>query len=688
MLPALVRAGGRRALSFPHAGSPRLAVLPTTTRKRQLASSSSSASASVKTTVAAVPPVWKEVKEACNRQDFDQAFKLLLQHNGQGRDCAYVVKQCVLSQRVDVLERVVFEALDRRSSVPAKERKAAVPPGLRLGAVMNQVFKTHLKSGRFELAWRLYQQVMEPAPPDDKTTPPPLLSPKALLRNSQQQQLRPSEKTYRIMLEGCYRAGKSKEAMALVKEAGRRGVELSELSLQWALQTCARGLETRNARHILQAMEARKLAVSPQCFQELLKAQVKLGEPCEALLRAMAAQGLQVSVHDHAVAGQAAQALALWDALPVGERTELDYTGALTAASDVRDARRVVGLLEALEAAKDVPVTTAKLVLACRLFRDDADSSTEKEEEEESTSAADRTRCLDTIVRLAHANGVFFLEENLAKALRQDGREADARRLSEAWMGQRLGNHEQSLRHQALGYAGMIAAQGRLRQWPVAHYLYDEVVFRLGRHQMLRALMRALQLEEEEEAAQAAAAAAARAAIHDVALRLYRHAAQDGLVNHWSKQRPGTMDVHRFPTYWATLAVEMVLHERATEGGKGAEDLWIITGGGKHNPVPHPKTKKGEEGGGQGDTTQEERACSAAASPQGHHMTLRNKLAHALAQGHNLFSPAELEQLEASHDASKGRLRVRKQAVQAWLDKTATTSKHPRAAAVQSTPQT
>jgi hypothetical protein len=47
-----------------------------------------------------------------------------------------------------------------------------------------------------------------------------------------------------------------------------------------------------------------------------------------------------------------------------------------------------------------------------------------------------------------------------------------------------------------------------------------------------------------------------------------------------------------------------------------------------------------------------------------YHMTLRNKLARALALEHGLFSAEDLKQLSERGD---GRLRIRKEAIREWL---------------------
>ena len=109
-------------------------------------------------------------------------------------------------------------------------------------------------------------------------------------------------------------------------------------------------------------------------------------------------------------------------------------------------------------------------------------------------------------------------------------------------------------------------------------------------------------------------------------------------------------------------------------GGRGGgasatslQDLWIVTGAGKHDNTLriqtfHTSLSLKPLTAIQASTVDSLGSQEENSNP--YHMTLRDKLARALALEHGLFSAEDLEQLSKRGD---GRLRIRKEAIRDWL---------------------
>jgi len=671
------------------------------------------------------------------------------------------------AQQLDAVGRAVLEGLRRSGqgfallegndegeeeggadAVGGKER--ALPKGIRPVDLINQLLDSHSKAGRFERAWWLFKDVIEPLPSSSQPTTtkesPTTTATTTSSSSTDTQQpsralLRPSPKTYSILLAGCARWNKGVEAMFLVKDAAKRNVPLTEDSLRCAMQACANAGDSQNVRRIMREMEAMSMPIPRLSLQRLLVAQALRGEvkANEALLQTLARQTTGgeeggVRVAEYVCAGFHARALEAFDALVLpeggGGRQREDYAAALTAATALKDARRVADILDEMEGRLEggregggkgeVVVGPTELGLACRIFRRGEDEWEEEEEggeeggreggfvsgdkqvegegEEKQTQ---QRRCLEVVGRLIKRSDILFLNSTYAHALRRAGREEEARKLSERLLVHRMEGGGSPAWKQLTSYASQMVALGVLGQWPVAHYLYEEMRCRsrsglAGREVfLLRALMRAYQVEEQRAEVTASSSSSSsskqKAVLHDLALRAYRDAYSKGCVNHWSAKKPEMMDVHRYSLYLARLAVETVLLDLAAKprprgkaavgkggggGGRGGasatslQDLWIVTGAGKHNHVPRVPTSRTTfplkpivsfqtAMADSFDNSQEE-----SSSP--YHMTLRNKLARALASEHGLFSAEDLGQLLERGD---GRLLIRKEAIQAWIDR-------------------
>ena len=720
---------------------------------------------------------WKDVRDACNRHEFTRAFDLLHRNQGQARDYRFVIQACIKAQQLDAVGRAVLDGLRRSGSgsafiqgndgggkgkgggaaAEAAGQERALPKGIRPVDLINQLLDSHSKAGRFERAWLLFEDVIEPLPASSQPT---TISAAAARRthssrrsnssstDTQQRSgalLRPSPKTYSILLTGCSRWKKSVEAMFLVKDAAKRNVPLTQDALRCALQACANAGDSQNARWVMREMEARGMSIPRSSFQRLLVAQALRGEvkENEDLLETLVRQtpegdaggdngGGGVRVAEFVCAGFHARALEAYDALlppPEGRRQREDYAAALDAATALEDARRVADVLEEMEARLNsgeeggVIVGPAELGLACRIFRrGGVDWEEEEEGGEERKTEGDaaagfvageeergkgdekekqiqQRRCLDAVGRLIMRSNILFLNSTYAQALLRSGREEEARRLSERMLAHRMGEGETPSWKQLTSYGSQMMALGVLGQWPVAHYLYDEMRCRSrsglagGDFYLLRALMKAYQVEEER--AEIAASSSndssnGKTVLHDLALRAYQHADAEGYVDHWSAKRPEMMDVHRYSLYLARLAVETVLQDLAATpwprvkavggGGKGGggggrggrgrrasatslQDLWIVTGVGRHDNTLHVRASHTSLSAAFQPSTVDS-LDSQEENSKPYHMTLRNKLARALALEHGLFSAEDLKQLSERGD---GRLRIRKEAIREWL---------------------
>jgi len=656
-----------------------------------------------------------------------------------------------------------------------KER--ALPKGIRPVDLINQLLDSHSKAGRFERAWWLFKDVIEPLPPSSQPTTASSAATKKTPYSSSssnssssssssnstdtqqpsQALLRPSPKTYSILLTGCARWNKGVEAMFLVKDAAKRNVPLTEDSLRCAIQACANAGDSQNVRRIMREMEARSMPIPRLSLQRLLVAQALRGEvkANEALLQTLARQtttgggggmegGGGVRVAEYVCAGFHARALEAFDALlpPEGRRQMEDYAAGLMAATALKDARRVADILEEMEGKLEggteggeeegLVIGPTQVGLACRIFRRDKDESEEEEEEEweegvggeegekkgepaaaglvsgesamgrdEKENQMQQRRCLEVVGRLVKRCDILFLNSTYAHALCRAGREEEARNLSERLLAHRMEGGGAPTWKELKSCASQMVALGVLGQWPVAHYLYDEMRCRsqrglAGRELfLLRALMRAYQVEEERAevvASSSSSSSKQKAMLHELALRTYREAYSKGCVNHWSAKKPEMMDVHRYSLYLARLAVEMVLLDLAAKprargkaavggGGKGGgggrgrasaatslQDLWIMTGAGKHNGLRVPTSRSSFSPkpivSFQSATVDSFDSGEENSNP--YHMTLRNKLARALASEHGLFSAEDFQLLSERGD---GRLRIRKEAIREWLER-------------------
>jgi len=720
---------------------------------------------------------WKDVRDACNRHEFTRAFDLLHRNQGQARDYRYVIQACMEAHQLDAVGQAVLDGLRRSgngsasiegndgegkgkgrgAAVEAAGQERALPKGIRPVDLINQLLDSHSKAGRFEQAWLLFEDVIEPLPASSQPTTISTAAARRAHSSSRSNScstdiqqpsralLRPSPKTYSILLTGCARWNKNVEAMFLVKDAAKRNVPLTEGSLLCAMQACANAGDSQNARQIMREMEARNVAIPRPSLQRLLVAQALRGEvkANEDLLEALGrgtpggevggdnGRGGDIRVADYVCAGFHARALEAYDALlppPEGGRQREDYAAALTAATALKDAKKVAEVLEEMEARLNsgdeggVIVGPTELGLACRVLRreevdweeeeeggeerktegDAAAGSVQSEEErregDENEKQMQQRRCLEVVGRLISRSNILFLNSTYAQALLRAGREEEARKLSERLLAHRMGEGESPAWKQLTSYASQMVALGVLGQWPVAHYLYDEMRCRPGSRLagrdlfLLRALMKAYQMEEDR--AELAASSSndssnGKTVLHDMALRAYQHAYAEGYVDHWSTKRPQMMDVHRYSLYLARLAVETVLQDllakpwpkavgrggkgggigRGGEGGRASatslRDLWIVTGAGKHDNtfrIGVSETSLKPLADFQSTTVDSVDRQEENSNP--YNMTLRNKLARVLALEHGLFSAEDLEHLSERGD---GRLRIRKEAIRVWL---------------------
>ena len=534
---------------------------------------------------------------------------------------------------------------------------------------VDAVLQAHLKAGAFAAAWALLQEVRGPAGGG----------------------WQPEASTYHVMLKGCDRGARGREAVALVEQAEAGGIALPSRTLAAAACACAKARETVNARRLLARMEEKGFPVPLRCWLELAESEALAGKGPQ-VLEELVGRGVPPTLRLHVVCGLPARALGLFDAQGApADQPPQDVAMAMAAAGQLKDPQRVVALLAAAEAnpalgtelARDLSVVTN----ACRALGG-------------VVSGEDERACAEAILRFLARHGLARVDVGLVLALRDQGRPSEARGLVERWAARRLalyGDEDVDVHKtvQATGmhssgpaYSAAINALGALGAWPVAHYLYDEALLRFrGRSAGSPAFLRALVLALTEgpgdlgDEGQEAAAALRRA----MAMAAYRQAVGEGWVSHWGPSASAagaggaagerasssmTMDVHRFPFRLAAVAVESVLEDfvvaaqgqqqqqpqpKGRRGGQGQRpsapqqpnsprlprELWVVTGVGKHVNAP------GQAAG---------------------QRTLRDRLAGYLAEAHGLLSREDLAYLAGRQDAAAGRIRIKGAALRAWVD--------------------
>ena len=305
---------------------------------------------------------------------------------------------------------------------------------------------------------------------------------------------------------------------------------------------------------------------------------------------------------------------------------------------------------------------------------------------------AEEMRCLDVLARLGDRSGIPFLNKTYVEALIETGREEEARKRLDRWLAKRM---ERRGRH-LVSYASQIGALGALGLWPVAHYLYDEMRF-LAPHgswereiQSFRSLLGVYETEETGGSVSGSGPRKDRGRPPRLGTCHLQGRDSPRPFEPLTPSREKVMDLHRYSLYLAVLAVEVVLMDMASESSHAenkmgprnshelaahalsipAQDLWVITGRGKHNSSrlinatssrPNAHGPSYTAGPMHVDETDERQRNMETLS----HMRLRDKLARALAMQHGLLTEIDLRRLRSDNNC--GRLCIRKEAIQTWI---------------------
>lgn len=690
---------------------------------------------------------WQKIRESCSQSDVEQAFELLQRSKAGAREYNYVIYACLAARQLDFLEDVALEGVRQARTRRQGSRndqnsleddtgcrtERSLPMGVRLDGLVHRLLLAHIRNGCFERAWRLYRRLAAPVS-NTLSTEPWARDNAANTALSQRSQpnglplagassispapppgslsalLPPTLKTFSILLRACTRWRKGVEAKSLVSDADEYRVDLTRADFEQAISACGSAGDSRNVEWIMKKMTERGMPVSREAQQSLLNAHFIRGESRagEALLESMTKAAGQASLRtqDYVSAGLFNKAFTAFDAVSVPFRKQEDYVAMLTAVSALKDAPRMVNVLEELERGlregrAGLTVGPTEIGLACRIFRKAEGQELLEETRQEKgrvgarrrRMGAEEMRCLDVLARLGDRSGIPFLNKTYVEALIETGREEEARKRLDRWLAKRM---ERRGRH-VVSYASQIGALGALGLWPVAHYLYDEMRF-LAPHgrwereiQSFRSLLGVYETEEKR-AARCPGAARGKIvdALHGLALATYKEGIRRGHLNHWHPSREKVMDLHRYSLYLAVLAVEVVLMDMASESSHAenkmgprnshelaahalsipAQDLWVITGRGKHNSSrlinatssrPNAHGPSYTAGPMHVDETDERQRNMETLS----HMRLRDKLARALAMQHGLLTETDLRRLRSDNNC--GRLCIRKEAIQTWI---------------------
>jgi hypothetical protein len=443
------------------------------------------------------------------------------------------------------------------------------------------------------------------------------------------------------MLEGAGHGKIGWMALEFVKDAARRGIELTEKSMNITMRACAKEIEINNTILIMEYMDMQDIKIDYISFLLLLRAKKHKGYSPERTFNSMAKHGLHPSVSGYEAAGKDTEALALYDSLGPDTRIKHDHVSALYSASEIRDAGRVEAILREMERA-NIPIDETRVRIACSVFQEVLGKSRRKNVSLKEMEA--ERPCIDTIVRIIRANGLCVLNESLVQTLLDHGRRHDAEALAEHWISRRDYQKNEE-RHSLMAYVTAMDALGMLYSWPIVIYLFEEAIFKARgetRFGKFLFVTTARNLEQEErDAAEDESNHCTRRFLRTIALQAYRLAVAKGWTSHSHTHGPWTIDVHRYSSYTSLLAVEMVLEKLAADLLEGStkeiEDLEVITGRGVHSAVS-------EEG-------------------QHNQGILRKKLADVLLR-EDLLSFTDVS---AIYKQSGGTIIIKKEKIKAWI---------------------